>query len=67
MKQCPKCKTINPPTKEFANTHFGSVCKQIIGTKKLFGLFTINKYCNSINDMDEDDDWIYLPNKIILL
>lgn len=67
MRQCPKCKTINPPTKSFSNTHDGSVCKHIIGAKLiLFGLFKVNIYCNSINDFDVDDDWIYFRrvNKI---
>ncbi len=61
IKQCPKCKTINPPVKEFSNTHIGSQCKHIIGIRKLlFGLLILPKFCNSINDMDEDDDWIYI-------
>lgn len=56
---CPKCKAVNPKVKQFSHTHDGSRCKNVIGKWYLFGFIPINKYCNSINDFDLDDDWIY--------
>ena len=58
---CPKCGTYNPPLESFfSHTHSGEMCKAIVGTKSiLFGLLTINKRCNFIGSMDEDDDWHY--------
>ena len=59
MRQCPKCKTINPPVRSFDHSHSGEQCKQIIGIKKnIFG-FTTKLTCDSYNDFDCDDDWIY--------
>lgn len=57
---CPKCGTYNPPIESFSNTHCGEQCKAIVGEKSiLFGLIKINKKCNFIGAMDEDDDWHY--------
>lgn len=57
---CPKCQTLNPPTRDFSHINDGEQCKKVIGTYKLFGIIPMNRYCNAINDMDEYDDWIYV-------
>ena len=63
---CPKCGAINPPVKFEVYSSSFETCKNIIGTKKIFGLFSKDIKCNSINWMctDEVDDyWIYKKRK----
>ena len=57
---CPNCNAINPPIERFNHMHFGSQCKNIVGFKKVL-FWTKPIYCDSVNELDEDDDWIYTP------
>ena len=63
MRQCPKCKSINPSVRVECYTHFAVQCKHIIGQKHgLSKFFEKYAYCNSINEFDTDDKWIYIKD-----